>query len=352
MNKVVLTDVIESLSQAANTSEALCASFLRDFFALISEGLMTEESVDIANIGTFRVENGNVSYVPDQGIALALNSAFDCFEPVALDDDVTDEILLSDSSVLATCAEEKAILENASESIDEQDGGQQSVKEEPLPIPVIDEEEGNVSQQMDADQAMEELSNDSAGDIDGNDSDVSNDIDDNMVCSQQVAIYPFWRKAVIFLSGIIIGSVGCVLSFLLFFGKMESEPVAIGELAADTAKVIEQKHKVSKNVVAVKDVESDTIIKKKSDVETVSPIYYKVEKTSYLSNISRKYYGHYAFWVYIYMENKAKIKNPDNLPIGLVLVIPSAEKYGIDKNNPESIYKAEKLAVELFGKGS
>ena len=219
MNKVVLTDVIESLSQAANTSEALCASFLRDFFALISEGLMTEESVDIANIGTFRVENGNVSYVPDQGIALALNSAFDCFEPVALDDDVTDEILLSDSSVLATCAEEKAILENASESIDEQDGGQQSVKEEPLPIPVIDEEEGNVSQQMDADKAMEELSNDSAGDIDGNDSDVSNDIDDNMVCSQQVAIYPFWRKAVIFLSGIIIGSVGCVLSFLLFFGK-------------------------------------------------------------------------------------------------------------------------------------
>ena len=307
MNKVVLTDVIESISQAANTSEALCASFLRDFFALISEGLMTEESVDIANIGTFRVENGNVSYVPDQGIALALNSAFDCFEPVALDDDVTDEILLSDSSVLATCAEEKAILENASESIDEQDGGQQSVKEEPLPIPVIDEEEGNVSQQMDADKAMEELSNDSAGDIDGNDSDVSNDIDDNMVCSQQVAIYPFWRKAVIFLSGIIIGSVGCVLSFLLFFGKMESEPVAI---------------------------------------------YYKVEKTSYLSNISRKYYGHYAFWVYIYMENKAKIKNPDNLPIGLVLVIPSAEKYGIDKNNPESIYKAEKLAVELFGKGS
>lgn len=351
MNKVVLTDVIESLSQAANTSEALCASFLRDFFALISEGLMTEESVDIANIGTFRVENGNVSYVPDQGIALALNSAFDCFEPVALDDDVTDEILLSDSSVLATCAEEKAILENASESIDEQVGEHQSVKEEPLPILVIDEE-GSVSQQMDTDKAMEDLSNDSVEDIDDNVSDVPNDIDDNMVCSQQVAIYPFWRKAVIFLSGIIIGSVGCVLSFLLFFGKMESEPVAIGELAADTAKVIEQKHKVSKNVVAVKDVESDTIIKKKSDVETVSPIYYKVEKTSYLSNISRKYYGHYAFWVYIYMENKAKIKNPDNLPIGLVLVIPPAEKYGIDKNNPESIYKAEKLAVELFGKGS
>ena len=264
---------------------------------------------------------------------------------------MTDEILLSDSSVLATCAEEKAILENASESIDEQDGEHRSVKEEPLPILVIDEE-GSVSQQMDTDKAMEDLSNDSVEDIDDNVSDVPNDIDDNMVCSQQVAIYPFWRKAVIFLSGIIIGSVGCVLSFLLFFGKMESEPVAIGELAADTAKVIEQKHKVSKNVVAVKDVESDTIIKKKSDVETVSPIYYKVEKTSYLSNISRKYYGHYAFWVYIYMENKAKIKNPDNLPIGLVLAIPPAEKYGIDKNNPESIYKAEKLAVELFGKGS
>ena len=37
--------------------------------------------------------------------------------------------------------------------------------------------------------------------------------------------------------------------------------------------------------------------------DTIDSIYYKVEKTSYLSNISRKYYGHYAFWVYIYMEN-------------------------------------------------
>ena len=74
-----------------------------------------------------------------------------------------------------------------------------------------------------------------------------------------------------------------------------------------------------------------------------------VEKTSYLSNISRKYYGHYAFWIYIYIENKDKIEDPDNLPVGIVLVIPSPEKYGIDKNDEGSIHKAEKLAVEMFG---
>ena len=59
------------------------------------------------------------------------------------------------------------------------------------------------------------------------------------------------------------------------------------------------------------------------------PKTFKVTSTAYLSNVSRKFYGHYAFWVYIYIENKSVIANPDNLPIGVVLNIPDPQKYDI-----------------------
>ena len=67
---------------------------------------------------------------------------------------------------------------------------------------------------------------------------------------------------------------------------------------------------------------------------------------SRLTLLALKYYGDKIFWVYIYENNKKKIRNPNNVPVGTVLDIPSKEKYGIDSSNPESIAKAKRL----FGK--
>ena len=60
--------------------------------------------------------------------------------------------------------------------------------------------------------------------------------------------------------------------------------------------------------------------------------------------MSRKHYGRYEFWVYIYEENKDKIANPNSVSPGLVVVIPPSEKYGIDKNDEESVRKAKEIA--------
>jgi nucleoid-associated protein YgaU len=61
----------------------------------------------------------------------------------------------------------------------------------------------------------------------------------------------------------------------------------------------------------------------------------------FLATMARRHYGNYKFWVYIYLENRDKIPNPDNLPAGTVLVIPPAEKYGIDASDPASVSRAE-----------
>jgi hypothetical protein len=63
-----------------------------------------------------------------------------------------------------------------------------------------------------------------------------------------------------------------------------------------------------------------------------------------LTLLALKEYGDKSFWVYIYEENKQLIKSPDAVSVGTVLTIPPATKYGIDKNNPESIKKARAKA--------
>ena len=72
-----------------------------------------------------------------------------------------------------------------------------------------------------------------------------------------------------------------------------------------------------------------------------------VNRGVFLTNISLKHYGHKAFWVYIYEENKDIIPNPDNVAAGTVVVIPPAEKYAINAADTVAVNKALKIADEI-----
>ena len=69
-----------------------------------------------------------------------------------------------------------------------------------------------------------------------------------------------------------------------------------------------------------------------------------------LFRMARKHYGEAHFWVYIYQENRDKIKDPNNVNPGTVVVIPPAEKYGIDANSKESVDKAKALSYEILSR--
>ena len=88
-------------------------------------------------------------------------------------------------------------------------------------------------------------------------------------------------------------------------------------------------------------------------VETAAPQGAKVvtdtvKPGNYLSVMSRRHYGNAKFWVYIYLENKDKIKDPDNLENGMVVVIPPAAKYDIDPSSKESLKKADREAYKAM----
>lgn len=67
-----------------------------------------------------------------------------------------------------------------------------------------------------------------------------------------------------------------------------------------------------------------------------------------LTTLSEKHYGSPWFWVYIYEENRDIINNPNNIKPGTRVVIPPAEKYGIDRNNKSSLKKAQIKSMEIL----
>lgn len=69
---------------------------------------------------------------------------------------------------------------------------------------------------------------------------------------------------------------------------------------------------------------------------------------SRLTLLAQKHYGNKAFWVYIYQANKAKINDPNNVPVGTELIIPSKDSYSIDSENSKSINKAKNIAKSIL----
>ena len=96
---------------------------------------------------------------------------------------------------------------------------------------------------------------------------------------------------------------------------------------------------------AVAAADSDTVA---LAVEEPAVVTETVTSQVVLSTMADKHYGSQWFWVYIYEENKDKIDDPDNVPIGTVVVIPPAEKYGIDVNDPASLKKAQRRSWEIL----
>lgn len=74
----------------------------------------------------------------------------------------------------------------------------------------------------------------------------------------------------------------------------------------------------------------------------------KIEPGSRLTLISLEYYGSKIFWVYLYEYNKARISDPNNIPVGTPIDIPVPEMYGIDARDKASVAKAAARQTEIL----
>ena len=353
---LVLQDIVKALSHETDTSEALCQSFVKELFAIVAERLMDGESVTLKGVGRFDVDGGEVRFVADPDTAAAINSAFDCFEAIELADDFDgDEPVAEDETPDA--AEEEA----ATTVVDETAGTEDVADESPADGAEPEEKESQTDGLEESEADSEEEKEEDTAEADADDETVTEETDEEETeetaeeaeetVEEEYDDEPQPKRggcrfAWGFLAGFVTAAVVAAVAWFCLFGvvkKPSSQPAVIAD---DTAKV------------AAADSDSTAAVEKlqeQSEEKTAEPEKeskkaeqtFKVTNTAYLSNISRKFYGHYAFWVYIYLDNKDIITDPDNLPVGAELRIPAPEKYGIDKNNPESIRRAEIKALEI-----
>lgn len=353
---LVLQDIVKALSHETDTSEALCQSFVKELFAIVAERLMDGESVTLKGVGRFDVDGGEVRFVADPDTAAAINSAFDCFEAIELADDFDgDEPVAEDETPDA--AEE----ETATTVVDETAGTEDVADESPADGAEPEEKESQTDGLEESEADSEEEKEEDTAETDADDETVTEETaeeetEETAEEAEETVEEEYddepqpkrggCRFAWGFLAGFVTAAVVAAVAWFCLFGvvkKPSSQPVVIAD---DTAKV------------AAADSDSTAAVEKpqeQSEEKTAEPEKeskkaeqtFKVTNTAYLSNISRKFYGHYAFWVYIYLDNKDIITDPDNLPVGAELRIPAPEKYGIDKNNPESIRRAEIKALEI-----
>ena len=361
---VVFADLVALLAKSTGTTEALCDSFLRELLALGVEKLTSGNDFLVKGLGTFRQIGGEVVFEIDNSFADELNSAFDCFEPIELDDDFDEELFGEAEQETAQPTEPMQPTTEESEDelpplpadepeTDEPQPEDISIDEpqveEPdvLPPPIPEEDRLQPSEASVAE--TEEPSNDEIikeADSDANtvtpDYDAEYGYDDDSSSSK-----PRWQ---LFVYGIVCGIVVAVIAYfaLAYFGILpttqEQNVVVDTQIpsVADDTVVIDTIYPIKPHAVdtvSAQDADEAKGVETEKEPEA-KPVTCKVKASTTLCDLARRYYGDYHFWIYIYQENREKIKDPNNLQSGIVLVIPPAEKYGIDANNQESIDKA------------
>ena len=364
---VVFADLVALLAKSTGTTEALCDSFLRELLALGVEKLTSGNDFLVKGLGTFRQIGGEVVFEIDNSFADELNSAFDCFEPIELDDDFDEELFGEAEQETAQPTEPVQPTTEESEdelpplTADEPETDEPQPDEpqpedisidEPnvLPPPIPEEDRLQPSEvsvaeteEPSTDETIKEADSDAnTANTATRDYDAEYGYDDDSSSSK-----PRWQ---LFVYGIVCGIVVAVIAYfaLAYFGILpttqEQNVVVDTQIpsVADDTVVIDTIYPIKPHAVdtvSAQDADEAKGVETEKEPEA-KPVTCKVQASTTLCDLARRYYGDYHFWIYIYQENREKIKDPNNLQSGIVLVIPPAEKYGIDANNQESIDKA------------
>ena len=130
------------------------------------------------------------------------------------------------------------------------------------------------------------------------------------------------------------------------------QPSAATVVPAVPAQTIDETDTLQTTSIATQEETTSSVAPSEAVVSTASSQAETIERVRLrpgdrLSRLALKKYGNKAFWVYIYEENRAQLKDPDNIPVGAVITLPAASKYQINAGDTNSINRALVLQRSL-----
>ena len=379
--KISFPDLVGLLSSKMNITKKEAETFLKEFFTVSTEVITSGEELRINGLGLFNpiwveargsinVQTGEpveipghykLSFIPDKVLREAVNAPFSSFSVEVLNDHVpiedmtavpsqdidenndicnTENVELQDSKEIREKEEEDEPIEPAHEYIQEDKSADEESSESTVSSQEIEKFQEEIIQ-PESETKVEEKEEDCYEDY----------------LRKSASRKSFWW-GVLSAFGIIII---CLAGGIFFMGNDSPYVVKIGEYTLSLGKQSIDSRPMNNNPESVvlpenkdtlSEMEKDSVLK--DSVISVSPlaapevkpVIETIRSGVFLTTLARKYFGHKAFWVYIYEENKDVIKNPNQVPIGTRLTIPSASKYDIDANNRTSVENAKALAAK------
>lgn len=371
--KITLPELVDAISETTGMQKKICESFIKDLIDVLQTALLNNESVKIAGLGTFKcvevdarksidVNTGEEIEIPsyrkvilsvDKSMALAVNSAFAEFETVEIDDSITDEMLIDDTvedNNVDITAETKDVpkpdITETETKIETKAEAEPKPEAEASVEPKVEEEpqseEIESTPEIKNDPELEIVAEPTLEPVSANESTVK----DDTYQSYQESKSSFKRGIIWGIIGGFIIALIVILGALLFLG----DRITLNNYNETQQENIEDKQTSSSFIDETDDIDSVSESAIEDDNNLIAEDEIKTDtigRTRFLTTMAREYFGNFNFWVYIYLENKDIIDNPNKIKPGTVVTIPSAKKYDIDKNNSESIAKAQKLAAEI-----
>ena len=380
--KISFPDLVGLLSSKMNITKKEAETFLKEFFTVSTEVITSGEELRINGLGLFKpiwveargsinIQTGEpveipghykLSFIPDKVLREAVNAPFSSFSVEVLNDHVpiedmtavpsqdidenndicnTENVELQDSKEIREKEEEDEPIEPAHEYIQEDKSADEESSESTVSSQEIEKFQEEIIQ-PESETKVEEKEEDCYEDY----------------LRKSASRKSFWW-GVLSAFGIIII---CLAGGIFFMGNASPYVVKIGEYTLSLGKQSIDSRPMNNNPESVvlpenkdtlSEMEKDSVLKDSVisasplAAPEVKPVIETIRSGVFLTTLARKYFGHKAFWVYIYEENKDVIKNPNQVPIGTRLTIPSASKYDIDANNRTSVEKAKALAAKI-----
>ena len=378
-----MPDLADLLAQKARCTKKDAELFLKEFFGLASEVISKGEPLKINGLGVFKaiwvekrasvnIQTGlpfeipghyKLTFIPDKNLKEAVNAPFACFEAEILPDDVMTDAALTEEED----EESEDLLDFDEDEVGVIDGDEAAMKT----VTLTSHEDRDEKEKYSSSKS-ESVSESVNEEKNTDEKDVSLQPLQKSVQPENIDIKGEFRRRTKmgYISGFLSA---CLLISLLalgwlYFDKADSYKEVNLTMHPVTFTIKKNKTDVNENKDSLSVVETmvtdsikatavmkrksnavDEVVKQRSDVrdeekyqnvdsvdlqqhqkeveEPKIPVTEVVKPGIFLTTISLKHYGHKTFWVYIYEENKMKIKNPNNVPIGTVLVIPDPDKY-------------------------
>ncbi len=368
-DKLNVQDLINSLSFQNNVSKEETEKFIIELFSTIELGLGSDELVKIKDFGTFKLtqiqeresvdvntqekivipSHRRVNFIPAHIVKYLVNKPFAHFETTPLN----EGIVLGNIEIENTLQD----IENEDDYIAEDNEHPLDKGEENKSIPNSKVSDTNNLEINNTTYPIEEIKEDIIASFSVDDSPNNNKEDINekedLIVEDDASVektksakeaskvgakpkrsYLPWY---ITTAMVVIVVVVIALNFYQPNGSSTKQSVEESEIPKP----------IKESTLPVDETQTiETIAAPMNEpLETV-----KMAAGKTLRLIALDKYGSREFWVYIYLKNKDKIKNPDVIPVGLELTLPRKDEFDINKNNPESVAIAKKLGDEEMKK--